>query len=136
MTRTTHRVTTTREDGWWILEVPDIRGVFSQARRLDQAEAMARDAIAAMLDVAEDGFDVVVEPHLAGLAADDLAEALEARGSVEQAQTRARVATERAAQRLHGEGLPMRDIGRLLGISHQRVARLLTDAEHTSHRAA
>jgi hypothetical protein len=30
--------------------------------------------------------------------------------------------------RLHAEGLPVRDIGRLLGVSYQRAAKLLSGA--------
>jgi len=35
-------------------------GVFTQARRLDRVEFMARDAIALLLDVPPDSFDVTV----------------------------------------------------------------------------
>lgn len=125
MTRTTYKVTATREDGWWVLDVPELEGVFSQARRLDQAEDMARDAIAVMLDVPEESFDVVVEPRLMGAAAKDLQEALEARGWLVEVQTKAATTTVTATRRLHEEGLPVRDIGRLLGLSHQRVAKIL-----------
>jgi predicted RNase H-like HicB family nuclease/bifunctional DNA-binding transcriptional regulator/antitoxin component of YhaV-PrlF toxin-antitoxin module len=62
--RNTYKLIATREGGWWSIEVPEIPGVFSQARRLDQAEYMARDAIALMLEVPEDSFDVVVEAQL------------------------------------------------------------------------
>jgi predicted RNase H-like HicB family nuclease len=60
----TYKVTAACEGGWWTIEVPEIPGVFSQARHLNQAEEMARDAIALMLDVPEDSFDVVVEAQL------------------------------------------------------------------------
>ncbi|NEG89801.1 type II toxin-antitoxin system HicB family antitoxin [Bifidobacterium aerophilum] len=35
--------------GWWAVEVPEIPGLFIQARRLDQVEEQVRDA-AEMLD--------------------------------------------------------------------------------------
>ncbi|MEU3452396.1 hypothetical protein ABZ671_02140 [Micromonospora sp. NPDC006766] len=44
--------------------MPEIKGVFSQARRLDQVEGMAREAIALMLDVDPHSFDVDVQPDL------------------------------------------------------------------------
>lgn len=50
-----------RSDGWWAVEVPEIPGLFTQARRLDQIDGMVRDA-ARMLD-REIG-DVKVEPRL------------------------------------------------------------------------
>lgn len=47
-----------RAGDWWAIAVPEINGVHTQARRLDQVEHMAREAIALMLDVAPDSFDV------------------------------------------------------------------------------
>lgn len=127
-TRPTYEAIAIRSGGWWAIEVPQVRGVHSQARRLDQAEDIAREAIALMLEVPEDSFDVELKPELAGPAADDLSAALAARGLVERAQADARASTIRAAQRLHVDGLPVRDIGALLGLSHQRVAKLLSES--------
>jgi predicted RNase H-like HicB family nuclease len=126
MTQPRYTVTATREGGWWELDVKELDGVFTQARRLDQAEAMARDVIATMLDVPEDSFDVDVMPTLMGPLAGELAEALRARGEAAEAQETARRATDQAARRLQEEGLPVRDIGRLLGVSYQRAAKLLS----------
>jgi len=126
MTRTLYTVTATREGDWWELDIEDLDGVFSQARRLDQAEAMARDAIAVMLDVPEDSFDVKIEPALSGPAADDLAAALDARRRLTEAQEEAWVATEQAMAALRDIGLPVRDIECLVGVSHQRAAKIVT----------
>jgi predicted RNase H-like HicB family nuclease len=46
------------------MSVPEIKGLHSQARRLDQVEDMARDAIALMLDVPAESFAVEVRPEL------------------------------------------------------------------------
>lgn len=54
----------TREGNWWAIDVPGVPGVHTQAKRLDQAEAMARDAVALMLEVPPDSFDVEVTPVL------------------------------------------------------------------------
>ena len=62
--RTRYTVTAERDGRRWLLRVPELPGVFSQATRLDQAEHMARDAIALMLDVSPDSFDVGIEPTL------------------------------------------------------------------------
>lgn len=136
MTRDSYKVTATREEGWWVLEAPEVSGVFSQSRRLDQAEDMARDAIASMLDVPEDSFDVVVEPRLPEPLHHRMEEALKMRGLSAKVQSAARSATDRAVREMHEQGLPVRDIGRLLGLSHQRAAKLLagerdSDAEKT-----
>lgn len=39
----------TFDGGWWAVEVPEIPGLFTQARCLDQVEEQVRDA-AGMLD--------------------------------------------------------------------------------------
>ena len=60
-----HRVEVVRSCDWWAITVPALRGVFSQARNLDELPAAAREAIAMMLDVdpAEVGpIDVRVQP--------------------------------------------------------------------------
>ncbi|PLS30924.1 transcriptional regulator [Bifidobacterium margollesii] len=51
----------TRSGGWWAVEVPEIPGLFTQARHLDQVEDMVRDA-AGMLDVQVGA--VTVKPRL------------------------------------------------------------------------
>jgi hypothetical protein len=43
------------------IRVPELRGVYSQARRLADVEAMARDAIALVNEVAPDSFDITVD---------------------------------------------------------------------------
>ena len=126
--RNTYKLIATREGGWWSIEVPEIPGVFSQARRLDQAEHMARDAIAWMLEVPEDSFDVVVEAQLPPGVQEILADTIAARAVAEGAQKLARSASDAAARALREQGLPARDIGRLLGISYQRAAKIGKEA--------
>lgn len=43
------------------IRVPELRGVYSQARRLADVEAMARDAVALVNEVAPDSFDITVD---------------------------------------------------------------------------
>ncbi len=45
------RVDAVRSGEWWAIAVPSLRGVFSQARQIDEVPAAAREAIALMLDV-------------------------------------------------------------------------------------
>jgi predicted RNase H-like HicB family nuclease len=40
-----------RSGDWWAIEVPEVRGVHTQVKRLDQAAAMAADAVALMLEI-------------------------------------------------------------------------------------
>ena len=124
-----------RSGDWWAIEVPELAGVFSQARRLDQVETMARDAIALTLDVAPDSFDVTVEPVLP-TALQQVVDAV--RASREEAELAATIATLRAKMAvllLHDEEhLPLRDIGRVLGVSHQRAHQLLDHSEDLKDR--
>ena len=46
-----YRVEAVRSGDRWSITVPELSGVFSQAKRLDQVEATAREAIAMMLDI-------------------------------------------------------------------------------------
>lgn len=46
-----HRVEVVQSGEWWAIAVPSLRGVFSQARHLDEVPAAAREAIALMLDI-------------------------------------------------------------------------------------
>ncbi|MBI2763241.1 MAG: hypothetical protein HYX54_05760 [Chloroflexi bacterium] len=62
--RRVDEVAAERDDNRWLLRVAGLPGVFSQVRRLDQAEGMARDAIAAFLDICPDGFDAAVSVSL------------------------------------------------------------------------
>jgi hypothetical protein len=56
----TYRVTATRDGDWWSLVAYEVQGreVASQSRRLDQADAAIREAIALVLDVDGDAFEV------------------------------------------------------------------------------
>jgi len=117
-----------RDGSWWAITVPELEGVFSQARRLDRVEYMARDAISLMLEVPADSFDVeVVENHEPPTqeVIDDIVAAREAVAALKRSTANK---TRDAVLALHEIGYPQRDIGRMVGISHQRVAQLLASA--------
>jgi DNA-binding transcriptional regulator YiaG len=87
---------------------------------------MAREAISAVLDVDEESFDVTIEAHLGDSSLDELVESVRRhREAAEQAQREASVEMERAVRLLREQvGLSMRDVAKLLGISHQRVGQI------------
>ena len=99
--------------------------MFTQVRRLDQAEAMARDAIAQMLGVPGETFEVDVQPVVPSDLRRLVAEARTTRTRSEQASEAAATATRMAAEELVRRGLTMREAGVLLGLSHQRIAQLV-----------
>ncbi len=45
VTKTTYKAHAARSGRWWAVEVPDVPGVFTQTRRLDQVAPAAREAI-------------------------------------------------------------------------------------------
>jgi predicted RNase H-like HicB family nuclease len=113
-----------RSGDWWAVEVPEVPGVFTQAERLSQVEDMAREAIALMLDVPESSFDVEVKPDLPPKARKAMLSFVSSRKEVLAAERQAIVAQQEAVRTLRGQGLTVRDVGDILGVSPQRVSQL------------
>ena len=121
-----YRVEAVRSGNWWAITVPGLDGVFSQARRLDQVEARAREAIAMMLDVDEaDVGELAVNVTPPDTVADLLRELDVSEAAAASANEQAATLRRQVAQELLDEGFPMRDVGRLIGVSHQRVSQIL-----------
>ena len=122
--RAAYEVITWREEGWWVIDVPAL-DVATQARRLDQVEAMARDAIATWSEVEADSFDVQVRPRFGPELTERLATVRAEREQAELAQARATEQARELARSLHDEGFTVRDIGQMLGVSYQRAQQLV-----------
>ena len=103
-----------RSGGRWSVEVPEIPGLFTQTRRLDQIDAMVRNA-AGMLD-REIG-TVTVEPKLPERDERMLAELLDARRRASEAQSRASSLTRDAVGVLRSQGMTVRDIAAVIGVT-------------------
>ena len=120
---------TTRSEGWWSVEVPELPGLVTQVRRLDQVEARVRDLAALLTERSEDDFEV----SLAICLDPDTATEVERHSEVSEAarllQAEARIRSRTVAHRLASAGLTVRDVGIILGISHQRAAQLLADPD-------
>lgn len=56
-----YRVVAARERPWWLITVPELNGIATQAVRWGDVEPMARDLIAIRLDVDIDEVSVTVE---------------------------------------------------------------------------
>lgn len=135
----TYAVEVRRTGRWWAITVPELKGVFSQARRLADAEPMARDAIAAVLDVSARSFDIVIRPILGERLDELVRHARESRAAAQESQVEAAERSVRALRSLQKSGIPLRDAGELLGVSHQRAAQLadtdLRPIRATRHKA-
>jgi len=114
-----------RSGNWWAIEVPELPGLFTQTRRLDQVEAMVKDAASLMLDEPQASFSVTVVPRVDEATSRAMASAKQARERLQVSQAEASAASRAAASQLAAQGLTVRDIGSVLGLSYQRAAKLL-----------
>lgn len=114
----------TRSEGWWAISVEEIPGLFTQARRLDQVANMVRDA-ASLLGVEVDAVEVL--PVLDSDSQRMLEELEAARREAEEKRRISSNLTRQIIRRFREEGLTLRDIASLVGLSQQRVAVLSKD---------
>lgn len=110
-----------RSGNWWAVEVPEIPGLFTQARRLDQIDGVVRDA-ARMLG-REVGM-VTVDPKLSEEDERMIDELLAARREATEARAKASRLTAGAVDALRGQGMTVRDVADIIGITPQRVSAL------------
>jgi hypothetical protein len=114
-----------RSAGWWAVDVPEVPGVFTQARRLDQVPGMVADAVALMAEVPTEDVEVELAPDLPPRMAKDLARARVAQDRADQAAREAATAKRQIVRQLREDvGLSVRDVGIVVGISPQRVSQL------------
>ena len=124
---TTYQVTATRDGDWWSLVASDVGGreVASQSRRLDQADAAIREAIALVLDVEDDAFDVDITPELERVdVSEETLEVLALRRELAELSDRARRRTPAAVAELRAAGLTVRDVAQLLGVTPSRISQI------------
>lgn len=110
-----------RSGDWWAVEVPEIPGLFTQTRRLDQIDGMVRDA-AKLLDYEIGG--VSVRPKLSKQDERMLGELLTARDEAVKAQEKASRLTRSTIGTLREQGMTVRDVAGIIGITPQRVSKL------------
>jgi predicted RNase H-like HicB family nuclease len=122
--KTTYDVNAIRTGKWWALEVPAVPRAMSQARRLDQADTMIREALAMVLDVPEDSFNLSIHPILDGPIATLVEEANAARTQAQDARKRATERLTAAVNEARRMGLPVRDVAELTGVSYQYAAKI------------
>ncbi len=123
---TTHTATAAREGRWWIITVDGI-GV-TQARRLADATDTARELVAVSLDIPVE--DVTVDLTVADVDGIDVAGQVAAirddRARAAQIEHDASARAQALARDLAAHDVPLRDVGAILGVSHQRAHQLVT----------
>jgi hypothetical protein len=117
----------TREGKWWMVAIPAVDGL-TQARRLADAETMAREYLALSLEVPlnEVGVRLTVESIDQIDVAAALAEIQRDREIAHAFEADARSRAEALAHRLAVANVPVRDIGTMMGVSFQRAHQLVT----------
>jgi len=118
-----------RADDWWAVEVPEVPGVFTQVKRLDQVAGMVSDAVATMLDIDADDVEVTLDPVFNVALVEHVTDALRLAKEAAAAQEAASRAMRATVLELREEEkLSVRDVAVLLGVSHQRVSQLVDSA--------
>lgn len=132
MARKLYTASARRSGGWWAISVDGLPGAHSQVRRLDQAEAMAREVIAHVLDTPGDSFDVLVTPELTRPQRAALNDLERAKANyAEAAAEMTRRQREVAGLLVKKDGLTVRDAATVLGVSFQRVSQLTSEMAST-----
>ncbi len=119
-----------RSGGWWALTVPELRGIHSQVRRLENAQAAITDAIALAFDVTASAVRVLRPIPVVNPALDELLQSTrDHRQQLNRLRSRVDTLTKKTAHDMASEGIPVRDIATALDVSFQHAAKL---AKHTS----
>jgi predicted RNase H-like HicB family nuclease len=125
VSRPTYTVSAQRDGRWWFVRVPEVPGAITQARQLGQVEAMAREVVSLLLEVAPDSFDLDVHPVIPEEVRAELARARDLQRTAVRSQSEAAVLVRDAARKLRAQGFTVADVGAVLGVSFQRASQLL-----------
>jgi len=133
----TYPVNVTRDDRWWMIAVPELEGYVgadgsinvgdtTQARRLADVPAEARNFICTVTDSAPSDVDMIITVTVDGI--DVTARAQRVVSDREIADRHAAAAALEArelARDLAARGVAVRDVGEVLGVSFQRAQQLI-----------
>ncbi|MDR0945432.1 MAG: hypothetical protein LBM66_04635 [Bifidobacteriaceae bacterium] len=122
MSRYTIHATRSKSGKVWVLEGC---GAVGQVKRLDQAPGLMREAVAYLKNAPIEDVEINLDIQLSEQDARVLADLEQAKAQAKAADREAAAAQRRAARRLHSDGLSLRDVGRIMGISGQRAGQLV-----------
>ena len=115
------------EGNWWMVEIPEVNGL-TQARRLNEVTQMAREFIAATAGISLDSFELemtIQRVHDLDIA-DRVARIQSEKAQALELERRATEEAQALARQLSEANLTVREIGVILGVSHQRAHQLLS----------
>lgn len=119
----TYDVTVEREGRWWVFEIPEL-GTGGQARNLAEVDHEAQGVAAMWLDVSPNTVAVNVTVRGPEHALDEWAAAERDEEEARRAQARAAERRRAVVRELRGQDYSAPDVGRVLGISKQRVYQI------------
>lgn len=134
----TYKVTVTRDDKWWMIAIPELMGHVgtsgamnvgdtTQARRLAEVPAQALDFICTVTDAAPSSVSVEITIDVDGIdVSGRIAKARHDRELADQYGAIAAAEVRQLARDLASHGVPVRDVGEVLGVSFQRAQQLIT----------
>lgn len=117
---------TVRRDGkFWYIDIPSLGGG-TQAHRLTEVDAMARDYISLITGEPANQIELDVHFELPQKVDREIAEVQRLREQVARMQQEAAERQVSVARALQADGLTVREIGRLLNVSFQRAQQLVS----------
>ncbi len=122
MTRT-FTVTVEREGRWWVFEIPEL-GTGGQATSLDEVDREAQGVAAMWLNINPAEVAVSVEVLAPKNLLEEWAQAEKDEAEARQAQARAAERRRAVVAALRSQKYTAPDVGRVLGISKQRVYQI------------
>lgn len=125
----TYTVEASRDGKWWLLRTLEAPGAVSQVRSLSQADEYIREAIAYVVGVPPDSFDVEVRPVVPERVGKEIAGARAALADLDARQRAAAVLSRVAVKDLLALGVTGADAAVLLAVSPQRVSQLREGAK-------
>ena len=127
-----YRVIITREDGYWLADVPSLQGAHTYARSLPTLDQAVREVVVLAADLPDEAMpDLVLafEYHTGDASVDATTrEVRQLRRQADEITAAAAARTSEAAAELVARGMSVRDVAALLGISPQRVSQLTARA--------
>ena len=121
----TYTVDAERAGTWWALSVREAPDIHTQVKRIDQAEDMAREAIALTLEVEPTSFDVNVITRYDDESAGHLEDFEAHRNRAARAKAEADACDIATARMMRDAGYSLRDIAAGMHLSYQRVHQLI-----------
>lgn len=118
----TFEVTVEREGRWWVFDIPEL-GTGGQARNLAEVDHEAKGVASAWLDVSPETVEVNVAVRGPERALSEWAAAERDEQEARRAQARAAERRRAVVRELRSQ-LSAPDVGRVLGISKQRVYQI------------